>query len=389
MKSFILFVSLSLSSFLSFSQVKFGSEKDSTDLTFSGTKINPYNVEYDTTGQLVITGYIDAYFAHYTDSTNASGYEKFPTEAPRNNQFGLNMIQVSAKYTSRDLRSTITLFGGDCPSSAWSPYLNYVQEANVGFRIYKRLWIDAGFFRTHIGLESIQPRENMTLSLATTTYFEPYFLSGAKLTWQQSDRLTIQLNVFNSFNQFVETNKNKAVGLSVAYAPSANTSLTFSSLMCDESIPSTSMIALQAPQRRVYNNLCFTHRTTHWFIGAEANCGIQQYSQLSDPSKSAYVFSALVAARYRITHRWSTYLRGELFNDKNEILTGPVFNENHAIVGPEIVGLTHGYEYKPIPNSYVRIEGRVLSNQDGQIFELNGNPSHLRYEVLCGMGVWF
>jgi hypothetical protein len=264
-----------------------------------------------------------------------------------------------------------------------------VQEANVGFRIYKRLWIDAGFFRTHIGLESIQPRENMTLSLATTTYFEPYFLSGAKLTWQQSDRLTIQLNVFNSFNQFVETNKNKAVGLSVAYAPSANTSLTFSSLMCDESIPSTSMIALQAPQRRVYNNLCFTHRTTHWFIGAEANCGIQQYSQLSDPSKSAYVFSALVAARYRITHRWSTYLRGELFNDKNEILTGPVFNENHAIVGPEIVGLTHGYEYKPIPNSYVRIEGRVLSNQDGQIFELNGNPSHLRYEVLCGMGVWF
>jgi hypothetical protein len=35
------------------------------------------------------------------------------------------------------------------------------------------------------------------------------------------------------------------------------------------------------------------------------------------------------------------------------------------------------------------MEGRVLSNQDGQIFDLGGNPSHLRYEVLLGMGVWF
>ena len=151
---------------------------DSTDMTFSGTKINPYDVEYDTTGKVTLSGYVDTYYSYYTDSSSASGFSKFPTIAPRNNQVGINMLQLSAKYESSQFRGTVTLFGGDCPQASWSSYLNFIQEANAGFRVVKKLWLDAGFFRTHIGLESIQPRENMTMSLATTTYFEPYFLSG-------------------------------------------------------------------------------------------------------------------------------------------------------------------------------------------------------------------
>lgn len=389
MKTQLFFISFSLCYSTIISQIKFKNEKDTADLTFSGTKINPYNIVYDSTGKVIISGYIDAYYAYYTDSTNQAGYEKFPTEAPKNKQFGLNMILVSGKYISRDFRSTITIFGGDCPSSAWSPYLNYVQEANLGFRLYKRLWIDAGFFRTHIGLESIQPRENMTLSLATTTYFEPYYLSGSKLTWQHSDKLAVQINVFNSFNQFLETNENKAVGLSIAYAPNEKISFTFSSLLCDESTAIPIINTLQTTHMRLYSNLYIIHKTIRWFLGAEVNAGIQEHSDCINPQHSAYIFSALLAARYRMTHRWSSYVRMEMFSDKNEILTGPVINSNHAIIGPEIIGSTHGFEYKPIPNSFLRMEGRVLSNQDGKIFQMNKAPSNLRYEVLFGIGAWF
>ena len=35
--------------------------KDSLDLTFKGTKINPYSEEFDSTGKWVLTGYVDAY----------------------------------------------------------------------------------------------------------------------------------------------------------------------------------------------------------------------------------------------------------------------------------------------------------------------------------------
>jgi hypothetical protein len=241
-----------------------------------------------------------------------------------------------------------------------------------------------GFFRTHIGLESIQPRENITMSLATTTYFEPYYLSGAKLTWQQSDRLTLQLNVFNSFNQFVETNKNKAVGFSMNYLASKKLSFTYSNMLCDES----SLINM-IKQTRFYNNFCLTYKSNKWVLGLEANYGLQTHSCLSDASQTAMMFSSLIAGKYRITPQLATYMRGEVFHDPNEILTGPVLNENHAIVGLEIAGLTAGFEFKPIPNSFVRVECRALSNYNQHIFQYQQMASKIRTEINFGMGVWF
>lgn len=358
---------------------------DSTDITFSGTKINPYQAEYDTTGKVVFSGYVDAYYAHYSDSSSSDGFSKFPTCAPRNNQLGINILQLSAKYNSRLFRGTITLFGGDCPKSSWSPHLNFIQEANIGFRVVKKLWLDAGFFRTHFGLESIQPRENMTMSLATTTYFEPYFLSGAKLTWQQSDKLAIQINAFNSFNQFLETNKNKALGLSIAYNPSSKLTTSFSGIWCDES-PVNSIVK----RNRIYSNLCVVYKSNRMVVGLEGNFGLQQHSVLTDANATAFMYSSLLAFKYRFTPRWAGYVRGEIYSDPNEILTGPVVNANHQYVGIDLVGTTGGVEFRPIPNSYVRFECRYLQTQANEdIFYIKEKPSNQRIELIAGIGLWF
>lgn len=358
---------------------------DSTDLTFTGTKINPYAVEYDTTGKLTFSGYLDTYYAWYSDSIGVNDYSVFPTISPRKNQFGLNIVQISAKYESRNLRGTATLFGGDCPKSAWSSQFNFIQEANIGFRVYKKLWLDAGFFRTHIGLESIQPRENITMSIATTTYFEPYFLSGAKLTWQHSKKIAFQLNAFNSFNQFIDNNSDKAIGFSTSYSPNDRFNLTFSTISCDES-PDASFLT----KRRLYNNLIALYKNDHWVIGFEANYGIQKNSVLTDSTKTATIFSTLAAVKYRISPQWALYGRYELFSDPNEILTGPVENGNHELVGVDITGGTLGIEFKPIPNSYLRIEGRVLhALTDETIFNNGGNYTNNRQEIIVGLGFWF
>lgn len=358
--------------------------KDTSDLTFSGTKINPYDVEFDNKGKLIISGYVDLYYGIFSDSVNREGFEKFPTISPRDRQFGMNIAQLSAKYISPRFRSTITVFTGDVAKAAWSPVHNNIQEANMGFQLCKKLWMDVGFFRTHIGLESIQPRENMTLSIATTTYFEPYYLSGAKLTYQHNERWSFQLNAFNSFNQFIETNKTKAYGLSIAHVPNSRSTFTFSSLLSDESNQT------QFQNARLYNNLCWIHKSPRWMIGAELNYGIQKNASLTKEGKNAQMFSSLLAVRYRLSHLWSCYTRGEFFDDPNEILTGPVYNNNHQIIGPEIIGETWGLEYKPIPNSYCRMEYRHLNNLDGRIFSAtNGSPTSARHEFLLGIGVWF
>lgn len=358
---------------------------DTSDLTFTGTKISPYSIEYDTTGQFTLSGYIDTYYAAYTDSAGPGGYQKFPTSAPRSNQFGLNIFQLGVKYQSRRFRGLATLFFGDTPRSAWSPNFNMIQEANLGFRIAGKFWLDAGFFRTHIGLESIQPRENIAISFATTTYFEPYYMSGAKLTWEYSSKWMFQLNAFNGFNNFVDNNKNKAIGASVAWMPNDHLSATFSTLVSDESTQNDGL-----DQMRSYSNLIMTYKTKHITIGLEGNYGIQQNSKLTDSTASASMFSALAAVKYRITPEWATYVRGEYFSDPNEVLTGPVVNENHELVGLDITGLTTGVEYKPIPNSYLRIEGRALHTKGAEnIFYYNDRSSNNRYELIVGLGLWF
>lgn len=358
--------------------------KDTSDLTFTGTKLNPYQQEYDSTGKITVSGYIDTYCSYYTDTVGPGGFSKFPTSSPKNKQFGLNIIQISAKYNSERMRGVATIFYGDIPLCSWSTYLNLVQEANVGFRIYKKLWLDAGYFRTHIGLESIQPRENITTSIAMTTYFEPYFMSGAKLTWQQSDKWTFQLNAFNGFSTFLETNKNKAFGLSIGYNP-GKWSHTLSTIVCDE-YPSN------APQShlRHYTNYIGIYRSNHIVIGLEANFGYQQNSRLSDPSKTAYIFSGIAALKYRFTPNVAAYVRGELFSDPDEILTGPLENENHNLVGLDILGGTLGFEYKPIANGFFRLESRALrTKRDEEIFFYNNRSTNIRVELIASIGLWF
>lgn len=361
-------------------------KNDTNDLTFTGTKIDPYNIDFDSSGSLVFSGYISTYYASYSDKANENGFEKFPTSSPRNNQFGLNVLQLSTKYQTKNLRGVATLFWGDIPQSSWSTDYNLIQEANLGFNIYKRLWIDAGFFRTHIGLESIQPRENMMMSFATTTFFEPYFLSGAKLTWEQSKKLIFQINVFNSFTTYVENNKHKTFGFSVNYITSNKFNLTYNFLCGDE----TNQTQLNVDKTRLYNNLLMIYKSKKLTLGFEGNYGLQNHSSRHNSTKYGSMFSSLLSAKYRFHNKYSVYGRVEQYKDLDEILTGKVLNSKNEDVGLELVGSTIGFEFKPIPNSYLRMESRILvSNKNEDIFINNNKNSNQRLEFIIGLGVWF
>ncbi len=366
--------------------ISIAEEIPDSNLIFSGTQIAEKEGDFESSGKVSMSGYVSTYYAHYTDSSGANGFQKFPTIAPRNDQFGLNIAQFSLKYHSHLFRGVFTMHFGDIPESAWSPQYNLVQEANVGLRLAPKLWLDAGFFRTHIGLESIQPRENITVSLATVTYYEPYFLSGAKLTYQVSDKLTVQLNTFNSFNTFIETNKNKALGFSAVYEPSRHFSFTFNTIVSDETPDN-----ITVKHQRIYNNLYGIYRSKKLNIGAEVNYGIGQHDGLVDTNATASMFSALLALKYSFKPKFSVYGRGEYFVDDNEILTGPIEGSSHQYVGLNIAGATLGVEFKMIVNSYLRIENRLLKTlkADEKIFSYQNKLSNYRNESLVCFGVWF
>jgi hypothetical protein len=259
-----------------------------------------------------------------------------------------------------------------------------IQEANAGIALHPRLWLDAGFFRTHLGFESIQPRENMTTSIATTTYFEPYFLSGAKLTFKASNRLVLQLSAFNGFNTYVETNRNKSLGFTANYEFDENSFLSYNALLTDET-------PLPGKHHRLYQNIYYGHKSKKFDFGAECNFGLQENSQMKDSTATAYMFSGLIAGKYKLKGgKYATYARAEIFEDSDEILTGPVINENHKLVGVNVIGFTLGVEYRPTSKSFLRIEDRLLETQgDEHIFLTAHKPTGQRNEIICSLGAWF
>lgn len=361
--------------------------KINTDLTFTGTQL--INRE-DTSihgGYLVIGGYVSTYYAWYNDASVAtSEYQKFPTSAPISNTFGLNIAQLSTRFKSEQARATFTLHFGDIPQSAWSAKYNAIQEANVGVKLAKGLWLDAGYFRTHIGLESIQPRENITTSIALITYFEPYFMSGAKLTYEVNPSFHLQLNAFNSFNTFTENNARKAAGLSGVYAPNNALSITLNTLWSDDGVSSDTV----KHKNRLYNNLYLTYKTRKITLGFEANLGYQQHSKLTNQAQSATMYSGLIAAKYAVLKNLFVYGRFDAYYDPNEILTGPIYNENHTLIGLETLSYTAGIEFKPMPASYLRFESRYITAAPHEsVFEQNNQPSRNRIEIIGALGVWF
>jgi hypothetical protein len=324
-----------------------------------------------------IGGYVSTYYAHYDDETEKNDFVQFPTLAPRNDQFSLNMALISLAYTSEKLRSNITLHYGDIPESSWPAVFNLIQEAHAGFRLHKKVWLDAGFFKTHIGLGSFQPRENITSSMSIPDFYDPYFLSGAKLTYHPTSKLSLQLCIFNGYNEYIDNNKNKAFDFSANYNLNDHISLTYNFLTCDETPDE-----VKPKHQRYYQNFYATYIKDKFSLGLDLNFGIQEHTLKSDTSKAAVMYAGTLVGKYNFTKRFGAYARGETFSDPNDMLTGKLD------IGDFIHGVTAGIEVKPQSTIAISAEWRLLES-DKLIFRKRNYMLNQRNEFIVCLDLWF
>ncbi|MEP7129394.1 MAG: outer membrane beta-barrel protein [Chitinophagales bacterium] len=325
------------------------------------------------------TGYVDAYFAVYNDSLDVNDYQKFAAVSPRSNHIGLNVASLSAKYTSEHVRGTVILHYGDIPRCSWSPTFNFVQEANVGIRICKKLWFDGGFFRSHVGTEGWFPKENITSSVAIATYYEPLYEAGFRLNYNPSDKLAINLYLLNGYNLYEDNNKKKSIGLLATYAFTDNLSMGYNNYLGDDTPVSDTTDHL-----RFYNNVFLNYEKNKIKIVTGVDFGFQGDSYYQQTNT---ILSGLFAIRYMATEKFDLYGRVEGYYDPDGILSGIVDSTGEGL---QIGGLTIGAEYKPTANSYIRLEGRDLISDSGQeIFYRNNDVRNSRFEMLFNLGVWF
>lgn len=329
---------------------------------------------------VTFNAYVDAYYAYNIDTADA--VRQFASISPYNDEFRINIAQIGAKYTTSKVHAAITLHYGDIPSVNWPASQQFIQEAYAGVSPAKNLWIDAGYFLTHIGAEGLLPRNNYLTSQSLGTYFESFFQSGVRVNYDFSPKVYGAFYALNGNNVFVDNNKNKSFGITLGVKPVTNLELIYNNLLGNEQ-PGDLKSKL-----RLYNNLVVKYTAsekTDLLVGFDF--ATQEDSKLTDSLASASAFSGLLTVRYKPAERFSLTLRGEFFNDKDAIISPLITNQDSTVSGLKAYGVTLGFEYKPLQNAYVRIEGRVISAANEQkIFSGNEN---VNFESILNMGCEF
>ncbi len=331
--------------------------------------------------ELTLNGYIDTYIAY--DNDKGSSPRQFTSIAPYRDEFRLNMAMIALRYSTDKLRGNIAVQFGDIPMLNWpqepDEYLQYIQEANIGFSPSKNFWIDAGFFLTHIGGEGIIPKDNFFQSMTICTFYEPFFQGGIKFSYT-GKKFYGGLYLLNGYNVFNDNNKNKSVGMQLGYKPNNKLEIIYNNILGNE-MPS----GIEG-KTRFYNNLVvklYPAKKLDVIL-----CGdfcMQEKSSLSNADASASMYSGFVSARYRLMKKFSVAARVETFADKDAIFT-PVVAINPAS-GLKADGITFGIEYNPQDNAYFRLESRYLiAGSDQKIFYESKNA---RAEVILSGGIGF
>jgi Putative beta-barrel porin-2, OmpL-like. bbp2 len=334
------------------------------------------------------SGYADFYYA-YDNDNNGSDLRQFSVISPIRDQFRINIAQVTGKYLNDNIRGMLTLQFGDIPNYNWPPspnqFLQNIQEANVGFRPVKNLWVDAGYFLTHIGAEGIIPINNYLNTQALMTFYEPIYQSGIRVFYDFSDKVYGSLYFLNGYNVLADNNLNKSGGMQFGVKPAKNLEIIYSNIFGNEQ-PQGS-----PGKTRFYNDFVLKYaalKNLDFLLGADF--ATQQKSDISDTVNSATLFSGLLSVRYNFIKNFYLAARGEYYEDNNGVLSGLYVNNSGNLIGLKASGIAFGIEFTPKANAYIRAEARFLkTGNDLYIFTHGDTPNNERTEIILGTGVEF
>lgn len=317
-----------------------------------------------------LIGYVDTYYC--TDDVDRE-FDIFSSINHRRETFALNIVYLKFAYNDEQCRVKFALQEGDIPKNIYYQNPRNIQQANVEYKIFDKLWIGAGIFPTHIGWETTHPRNNFLSSHSATTFFEPTYQTGAMLNYKIDDNFSGSIYLINGNHLFEDNNKNKSLGFALNFS-NENVTLSYNNIIGNEE-PTGKPTRLHT-----YHNLIF-HLKMNPTLDFAAQIDIATLEK-SFENNSGTVKSGFLQYRYKFSENFNQSARFSYFSDVQN-----VYNLN-----VEGFDITIGAEYKPAQNSYIRIENRYLKINNGSnkfAFIKNKRPNNEFLEFSINFGAWF
>jgi hypothetical protein len=206
-----------------------------------------------------------------------------------------------------------------------------------------------GRFLSTNGNESLIPILDTNFSRSILYYMTPYTFTGIRGLYTATDALSMIAGINNGPDNIRDWSRRKTIELGFTYAP--NPMLSFAAIGYngqERSTPSTDFGPLG--MRTLIDLVGTVNATDKLSLIANYDYAWQTKAALPDGSLSKAVWQGIAGyVNYKFTDKWSSSLRGEVFEDSNGYRTGVRQNWREA---------TFTLGYMPIKNVQVHAEVR-------------------------------
>ncbi len=331
---------------------------------------------------VTISGFVDVFYVYDFNQPQGTERQPFLFNHNRHNEFNLNLGLVKFGVNHTKYRANLALHTGAYVNDNYAAepgILKSIFEANIGISLNRKnnLWLDAGVMPSHIGFESAISMEHWVLTRSLLAENSPYFLTGAKLTYNPSDKWEFAGLILNGWQriQRLHGNPMPSFGTQVYFRPAELISLNWSSFIGTDDPDTTRRM-------RYFNNFYGQFQLTESFgLIAGFDIGAQQRSKNS--STYNWWFSPIFIGQFIVSENWKTALRAEYYQDETGIII-----QKESTNGFKTIGLSLNLDYAPIHNIVCRMEARLLSSKD-DIFETRTTPTNNNFILGASIAIKF
>jgi hypothetical protein len=344
-------------------------------------------------GPMSVTGFVDGYygynFEHPHDApcpagTVPSGFatpcSSFRAFDGPSQQLSLNMIELIfdkppdannsrlGYHLAFGFGNAMNVVNGTDPGGL--AFAQYIKEGYLSYLapVGKGLDIDFGKFVTQHGAEVIESKDNWNYSRGLLfTYAIPYYHFGLRTKYTFSDKYNVSAYLVNGWNNIVDNNTGKTLGLQFGWNPSKKVNVVQNYMVGPEETNNNSNI------RQLWDTVVTYSPTSR--LSLMWNYDYGRGDRMLGVANPVFWTGIAGYVRYAFNDRYAIATRYEYFNDHNGFTTGTAQHLNE---------FTSTFERKINGALITRLEfRRDMSNRDS--FLRGTTPARAENTALAGV----
>jgi len=272
------------------------------------------------------SGYTEIYFSQDQHNWNNHERPEFLYSHTSTNHFALNTAVLDFKYSSERLKTQLSLVEGTYANKVTSAEpigFGALYVGNISYKLSpsKDLWLQAGVFPSHIGLESAIGFSNLSMTRSLAAENSPYYESGLNLQYTSNNNKwfgsLLLLNGWQTMS-LMPQQALPGLGTQIQFKPNSKITLNHSTYLGEVAV-------LDSSQLRMFQNLYASILLKDkWTVQLQADYGIQETGKTGFDK---HWVTGFIGMAYKVNEKLSLVGRGELFKDTNNLVIAGVIND--------------------------------------------------------------